>query len=75
MTASIADICLAHRYLYYVKCTPVISDQQYDELEAQACSLAPAGHDIHLPGSSLENDYTDETKARAQELLDDAGLL
>lgn len=66
---SIADKCLVHRYLYYVKCTPVISDFEYDILERQALNKAPMDHDIHEVGSSLDSSYSFEIKEAAEELL------
>ena len=51
---SLPDQCLVHRYLYYVLFKPVISDQQYDQLESQAVKVAPPEHQINFCGSSLE---------------------
>lgn len=61
---------LAHRYLYYVKNSPVISDYEYDHLEAHAKREAPEDSIIHLAGSDLEDDYSDEVIDRAYTLRD-----
>jgi len=74
---SIADKCLVHRYLYYVKAEPVISDFEYDVMERQALNhkkTAP-DHDIREVGSSLESSYTFEIREAADELLTNQGLL
>lgn len=55
---------LAHRYLYYVKSTPIISDREYDKLEEEA--LTKSGKKLlETPGSSLESSYSDEVKQLA----------
>jgi len=60
-------IVMAHRYLYYVKCTPVISDYEYDKLEAEA--IAEGSELLKTPGSDLETSYTNEIKQLAHEIL------
>jgi NAD-dependent DNA ligase len=54
---SIEDQCMVHRFLYYVKSDPIISDYEYDMLERKAIETAPEDHPIHLPGSSLAKSY------------------
>jgi NAD-dependent DNA ligase len=53
----IEDQCLVHRYLYYVKGRPIISDYEYDMLERKAVQTAPEDHLIHSAGSDLESSY------------------
>jgi NAD-dependent DNA ligase len=48
---------LRHRYLYYIKNAPVISDQEYDELEKFAQSILPETSVVFKVGSDLEKDY------------------
>lgn len=50
---------MAHRYLYYVKAKPVLSDHAYDMLEREAVALAPTRSPVHQIGSSLAADYPD----------------
>lgn len=61
-------LVLAHRYLYYVCNTPVISDLEYDILEKQAMKLLPESSQVFRPGSDLESSYTQEVKDKASEL-------
>lgn len=60
---------MAHRYLYYVMARPVITDQAYDALEAQATKrydpdtgnmilLLPDDHPLNKPGSDNPKSYT-----------------
>lgn len=57
---------LAHRYLYYVLWTPVLSDREYDRLE----NALPADSAVRQTvGSDLASDYLDEVKDTAAELL------
>lgn len=74
---SLPDKCLVHRYLYYVKCEPIISDFEYDMMERQALNAkkTPIDHDIREVGSSLESSYTFEVREAAGELLTNQGLL
>lgn len=65
----------AHRYLYYVKAAPVISDYQYDTLELELKKLIQEYPELDLPdcvlhtvGSDREQDYSDEIKRLANEL-------
>ena len=59
---NLPDIVLAHRYRYYCKNAPAISDYEYDKLEARARKEAPAGHPILGPGSDVEEDYPEHIR-------------
>lgn len=59
---------MAHRYLYYVCCTPVLQDYDYDALERVACSRLPETSPVHKPGSDLERSYSAEHVALAKRL-------
>lgn len=63
---------MAHRYLYYVKAAPVISDFEYDQLEKKAVAELPATSPVHLVGSSRKESYTQEQINRANELSHDS---
>ncbi len=54
---------LAHRYLYYVLCTPVLPDHHYDSLERKAWEiLEGVDSPVHSVGSSLDSSYSEEVK-------------
>lgn len=55
-------LLMAHRYLYYVKVTPVLSDREYDSLEEDYPDELP-------PGSDMESSYTDLQKHLAEKLM------
>ena len=59
---------LAHRYLYYVLMSPVISDIEYDRLEQKACEKLDDESPVHGIGSSLEEDYSSEVIRHALKL-------
>lgn len=73
--------CLAHRYLYYVKTTPVISDQEYDKLERELVNLCESFPKLwddsefrdccptESVGSSMKESYPDAAKWLAQNML------
>ncbi len=65
---SIELLCLAHRYLYYVKNAPAISDYRYDLLESEA--LKAISHDslLNKPGSDRAEDYPKEAIELAEKL-------
>ncbi len=65
---SIELLCLAHRYLYYVKMNPVISDQKYDLIEKEALKSVSRDSLLHKPGSDLEQDYPKEAIELAEKL-------
>lgn len=48
---------MAHRYLYYVDRSPVLSNNEYDKLERLAKCVLPPGSVVHKPGSDLSRDY------------------
>lgn len=60
---------LAHRYLYYVLNTPVISDYAYDRLERAALRVVPKDSALHRPGSDRAEDYPPSVVAHAKGLL------
>ncbi len=60
---------MAHRYLYYVEATPVISDYEYDQLESKARMVCPRDSPINEPGSDLTSSYTEDQMRRALELI------
>ena len=66
-TATKSEVVLAHRYLYYVKGTPVITDQEYDKLEAALPDGDPVKNGV---GSDRECDYTPKVKRLAKGLLE-----
>ncbi|MCR6656630.1 MAG: hypothetical protein NVV63_12650 [Opitutus sp.] len=59
---------MAHRYLYYVECTPVLSDYDYDVLERKAMEVLPSISPVHQPGSDSPKSYSDEVIRRAHKL-------
>ncbi len=65
----IEKIVMAHRYLYYVKCEPILSDYAYDLLENQALRIVESNSPINSPGSSLESSYSQEIKDLANSFL------
>jgi NAD-dependent DNA ligase len=68
MNTKLETLVMAHRYLYYVLCEPVISDQAYDLLERKARKKCSANSPVHGVGSSLESSYTQEQINKALEL-------
>lgn len=65
---SIEILCLAHRYLYYVKLTPVLSDYRYDLLESEALKAISQDSLLNKPGSDNPKDYPDEVIQLAEKL-------
>lgn len=65
---SIELLCMAHRYLYYVKCRPVISDHDYDTLEREALEFVGQESLIRQPGSDNEKDYPEDAIELAEKL-------
>lgn len=63
--SEIEKLVLAHRYLYYVKSRPVISDRDYDALEKLALAQHSDSETLNAPGSDLQSSYSDEVKALA----------
>lgn len=68
----IEDGVMAHRYLYYVRAEPVLTDFSYDALERLARAELPPGSPVHGVGSSLPASYTPAQVALAERLLGDA---
>ncbi len=62
-------LVMAHRYIYYVMNTNVISDGDYDKLEAQARAVLPDTSPVHGVGSSLADSYTTEQVNKAYFIL------
>lgn len=63
------ELCLVHRYLYYVLNQPVISDYQYDELERLAKKDVGKNSILLRPGSDLESSYPLYIREEAIKLL------
>jgi len=68
---SLEKIVLAHRYLYYVLNSPVISDEEYDRLERQVLPTVTKDSMLHLAGSEFEEDYPNEVINYAFQMLKD----
>jgi NAD-dependent DNA ligase len=68
MSVELETLVMAHRYLYYVLCEPVMSDHTYDLLERKARKECHANSPVHGVGSSLESSYTQEQIKKALEL-------
>lgn len=68
-TIKLEDLVMAHRYLYYVKANPVLSDYEYDQLESFAMFQLKNSASIQATGSDFEGSYTKEQKLLANELL------
>jgi NAD-dependent DNA ligase len=60
---------MAHRYLYYVMCSPVLSDSIYDVIEREARAICPPESPVHGIGSSLASGYTGSQVEYAHALL------
>jgi NAD-dependent DNA ligase len=71
---ALEDSVMAHRYLYYVEATPVITDAEYDVLERKARAGLPEDSSVQKVGSSLEDDYSPEQVAIAKGLAEKAGF-
>lgn len=65
-------LLMAYHYLYYVVCSPTISDRDYDALDREFLTLVPSGggveSPIHHPGSELPRSYTPDEVELAREL-------
>lgn len=62
---------LIHRYCYYVQCLELISDYEYDQLEAKA-KLNPNSV-AHEVGSDMELSYPEDIRQEAKQRLIAAG--
>ncbi len=67
--AETIKLCLAHRYLYYVLSSPVISDYEYDMLER---NLTTGEREALGVGSELAADYSPEVIGMAEKLRKEA---
>lgn len=80
--AKYRTICLIHRYLYYVKDNPLVSDAQYDVFERKLKALVESNPKLARmaayagicpltrPGSSLADDYPRRIEQLAESLLE-----
>ncbi len=68
MNPNLEDLVMAHRYLYYVKSSPTISDYEFDQLEKQARDTLPESSPVHEFGSDWEGSYTPFQKSVAEHL-------
>lgn len=57
---------LAHRYLYYVACEPLLADHEYDVLERAARAVLPDTSPVQGVGSSLPSSYSAKIVADAE---------
>lgn len=64
----IERLCLAYRYLYYVRNVSAISDEEYDRLESL---LKGKSEKLSKPGSDNPNDYSTLTKLLADKLYNE----
>lgn len=61
-------LALAHRYLYYIEFSPVITDFEYDMLEKKALEECDENSTLNKPGSDLKSSYSDEIIELAEKL-------
>ena len=63
---------MAHRYLYYVECSAIISDAKYDRLDRVFLSMLSedAESPIKHPGSELRSSYSMDEIELAHEWMD-----
>jgi hypothetical protein len=56
------DTVMAHRYLYYIECAPIMLDVDFDKLERNARSSLKDKLDspVHSNGSELADSYSDK---------------
>lgn len=59
---------MAHRYLYYIQCRPVISDSEYDRMESDAMPGLPYDSPLRLPGSDAVESYPPDVIIKALKL-------
>ena len=65
---SIETLCLAHRYLQYVKLTPLLSIREYILIEKEAKKSVSRDSLIWSDPSDLEKDYPKEAIELAEKL-------
>ena len=60
------DLIMSYRYLYYVKGKPLLTDKEYDDLEAEEVEYGAGGEVLkRLVGSDREEDYPPHIRALA----------
>lgn len=61
------DILMAHRYLYYITNTSIISDQAYDDMEYEFLEYGsvPKNSPCRKPGSENQKDYPEHIRGLA----------
>jgi NAD-dependent DNA ligase adenylation domain len=72
-------ICLIHRYLYYVKAAPLVTDQWYDERERRLRELVTqnpglafeADNQGYCPITHVGSDNPDDYPRRIEQLAED----
>lgn len=72
-------LCLIHRYLYYVKSSPLISDQQYDVFERKLKALVTqhpslafgADNQSYCPVANVGSDNPEDYPRRVEQLAED----
>ena len=73
------EICLIHRYLYYVKAAPMVSDFTYDMFERKLKKLVEdnrqlsfaADHHMSCPTQCVGSDNLDDYPRRIEQLAED----
>lgn len=65
---TLEDLVMVHRYLYYVLCSPVLTDAEYDVLQRQADIFCDASSPAVQVGSELASSYTPQQKQIANYL-------
>lgn len=65
------ELALAHRYLYYVRNTPVVSDEDYDTIEKEVLEFGgvPRNSLLRKPGSDNAKDYPEHIRALGMYLI------
>jgi NAD-dependent DNA ligase len=66
--AELEMLVMAHRYLYYIQCRPVLIDREYDFLDAKAVEVCPETSPVHRVGSDMESSYSPIHVAKAREV-------
>lgn len=61
-------LILAHRYMYYIECDPILPDLEYDALERTARATLPEDSPVQKVGSDLASSYPKEIVDFAKEL-------
>lgn len=66
---AVEDEVMALRYAYYCKAISLVSDEDYDVLEALAKEECPKSSPVYKPGSDKEEDYPPHVRALAMYLI------